>query len=186
MAIRLSAVGYHSLMPQIEVVLGDITKQEVDAIVNAANSGMMGGGGVDGAILRAGGDEQLADRKRVHDESFPDGLPTGRAVATVAGGSLKAKWVIHTVGPVYSRNEDRSALLASCHTEALKVADELGVRSIAFPAISTGVFGYPPHEAAPVAVRAARGTDAQVELIRFVVFDQTVEEYFRQALAEEA
>ncbi|MCJ7832165.1 MAG: O-acetyl-ADP-ribose deacetylase [Actinobacteria bacterium] len=169
-------------MPQIEVVLGNITKQEVDAIVNAANSGMLGGGGVDGAILQAGGDEQLADRQRVHDESFPDGLPTGKAAATIAGGSLKAKWVIHTVGPVYSRGEDRSALLASCHTEALRVADGLDARSIAFPAISTGVFGYPPHEAAPVAVAAVRTAQTKVELVRFVVFDQTLEEYFRQAL----
>ena len=169
-------------MPQIEVVLGDITKQDVDAIVNAANSGMMGGGGVDGAILRAGGEEQLADRKRVHDESFPDGLPTGQAAATIAGGSLKAKWVIHTVGPVHSRSEDRSGQLSSCHTESLRIADELGARSVAFPAISTGVFGYPPHEAAPVAVEAVRNARTEVELVRFVVFDQTIQEYFGQAL----
>ena len=169
-------------MPTIEVVLGDITKQDVDAIVNAANSGMLGGGGVDGAILRAGGEEQLADRRKVHDADFPDGLPTGMAAATIAGGSLKARWVIHTVGPVFSRNEDRSALLASCHTEALRVADELGARSIAFPAISTGIFGYPPHEAAPVAVRAVQGATTSVEVVRFVLFDQTVLEYFGRAL----
>lgn len=166
----------------IEVVLGDITKQDVDAIVNAANAGMLGGGGVDGAILRAGGEEQLSDRKRVHDESYPDGLPTGMAAATIAGGTLNAKWVIHTVGPVHSRSEDRSALLASCHTESLRVADELGVKSVAFPAISTGVFGYPPHEAAPVAVEAVRGAGTRVELVRFVLFDQTVLEYFSRAL----
>lgn len=169
-------------MPAIELVLGDITKQDVDAIVNAANSGLMGGGGVDGAILRAGGDEQFADRKRVRDEQWPDGLPTGKAVATVAGGSLRARWVIHTVGPVHSRSEDRSALLASCHTEALRVADELGAKSVAFPAISTGVFGYPPHEAAPVAVQAVRAADTKVDVVRFVLFDQTVLEYFRRGI----
>lgn len=167
---------------KIELALGDITKQDVDAIVNAANSGMMGGGGVDGAILRAGGDEQLADRKRVHDELWPDGLPTGRAAATIAGGSLKAKWVIHTVGPVHSRSEDRSALLASCHTGSLKIADELGAKTVAFPAISTGVFGYPPHEAAPVAVAAVSSAETEVETVRFVLFDQTVFEYFRRAI----
>lgn len=170
-------------MAHIEVVEGDITRQEVDAIVNAANAGLMGGGGVDGAILRKGGDEQLADRRRVADELGPAGLETGTAVATIAGGDLKARWVIHTVGPVYSRSEDRSGLLAACHTSALRVADELGARSIAVPAISTGVFGYPPHEAAPVAVEAVRSATTQVEVVRFVLFDATVLEYFRQALA---
>lgn len=171
-------------MARIELAEGDITRQEVDAIVNAANAGLMGGGGVDGAILRKGGDEQLADRKRVADELGPEGLATGRAVATVAGGELKARWVIHTVGPVYSRDEDRSGLLASCHVEALRVADELGARTVAFPAISTGIFGYPPHEAAPVAVEAVRNAVSQVEVVRFVLFDATVFEYFRQALGE--
>lgn len=169
-------------MAQIELVEGDITRQEVDAIVNAANSGLQGGGGVDGAILRKGGAEQAADRRRVADELGPDGLPTGQAIATVAGGELMARWVIHTVGPVYSRSEDRSALLASCHIEALRVADELGARTVAFPAISTGIYGYPPHEAAPVAVRAVREATTQVDVVRFVLFDATVMEYFRQAL----
>jgi O-acetyl-ADP-ribose deacetylase (regulator of RNase III) len=171
-------------MPRIEIVRGDITRQDVDAIVNAANSGLMGGGGVDGAILRAGGDEQLADRKRVHDELYPQGLPTGDAVATVAGGTLAARWVIHTVGPVFSRDEDRSALLASCHTSSLRVADEIGVRIVAFPAISTGIFGYPPHLAAPTAVRAVLSADTKVDVVRFVLFDQTVEEYFRMSLSQ--
>ena len=171
-------------MATIELVEGDITRQEVDAIVNAANSGLMGGGGVDGAILRKGGEEQLADRQRVAAELGPEGLATGGAVSTVAGGELKARWVIHTVGPVYKRGEDRSALLAACHTEALRVADGLGARTVAFPAISTGVFGYPPHEAAPVAVRAVRAADTQVEVVRFVLFDPTILEYFRQALDE--
>lgn len=171
-------------MPRIELVEGDITRQEVDAIVNAANSGLMGGGGVDGAILRKGGEEQRTDRQRVADELGAGGLPTGQAVATVAGGELKARWVIHTVGPVYKRGEDRSALLASCHTEALRVADELGASTVAFPAISTGVFGYPPHEAAPVAVGSVTAADTRVEVVRFVLFDPTILEYFRQALGE--
>ena len=171
-------------MATIELVEGDITRQEVDAIVNAANSGLMGGGGVDGAILRKGGEEQLADRQRVAAELGLEGLATGGAVSTVAGGELKARWVIHTVGPVYKRGEDRSALLAACHTEALRVADGLGARTVAFPAISTGVFGYPPHEAAPVAVRAVRAADTEVEVVRFVLFDPTILEYFRQALDE--
>jgi O-acetyl-ADP-ribose deacetylase (regulator of RNase III) len=167
---------------RIELALGDITKQETDAIVNAANSGLMGGGGVDGAILRAGGKEQLADRRRVRQEEWPGGLPAGMAVATIAGGSLKAKWVIHTVGPVYSRSEDRSELLASCHSECLRIADELGVRSIAFPAISTGVYGYPVHEAAPIAMRTVKDANTAVELVRFVPFDKPTYDEFSKAL----
>ncbi len=170
-------------MPRVELVRGDITKQEVDAVVDAANSSLLGGGGVDGAIHRAGGPSILEECKALRSGRFPDGLPAGSAVATTAG-NMPARWVIHTVGPVYSRGEDRSGLLASCHTESLRVADELGARSIAFPAISTGVYGYPPHEAAPVAIRAVAGADTRVELVRFVLFDQTIEEYFRRALAE--
>jgi O-acetyl-ADP-ribose deacetylase (regulator of RNase III) len=155
---------------RIEAVEGDITEQRVDAIVNAANSTLLGGGGVDGAIHRRGGPAILAACRRVRAERFPDGLPTGGAVATVAG-DLPARWVIHTVGPVFSRAEDRSALLARCHTESLRVADELGARSVAFPAISTGVYGYPAELAAPVAVAAVSGTTTEVELVRFVLFD---------------
>ncbi len=155
---------------RIEAVQGDITDQAVDAIVNAANSSLMGGGGVDGAIHRRGGPEILAECRAIRAEQYPDGLPTGQAVPTPAGG-LPARWVIHTVGPVYSASEDRSALLASCHTEALRVADELGARSVAFPAISTGVFGYPVEQAARTAVAAVRAADTDVELVRFVLFD---------------
>jgi O-acetyl-ADP-ribose deacetylase (regulator of RNase III) len=168
-------------MPHIELVQGDITKQTVDAIVNAANSSLMGGGGVDGAIHRRGGPTILAECAKIREERFPDGLPTGMAVATTAG-ELAADWVIHTVGPVHSRTEDRSALLASCHSESLKVADELGAKTVAFPAISTGVYGYPPHEAGPVAVAAVRDSRTDVEIVRFVLFDQTVFEYFRRAI----
>jgi O-acetyl-ADP-ribose deacetylase len=166
---------------RIDLAKGDITQQAVDAIVNAANSSLMGGGGVDGAIHRRGGPEILEACKRIRAERYPDGLPTGRAVATTAGG-LPARWVIHTVGPVYSRSEDRSGLLASCHTECLKVADELGAVSVAFPAVSTGVFGYPLELAASVAVPAVLGAGTKVEEVRFVLFDDGAFAAFDRAL----
>ena len=168
-------------MPRIALVRGDITGQAVDAIVNAANSTLMGGGGVDGAIHRRGGPEILEACKRIRAERYPDGLPAGQAVATT-GGRLPATWVIHTVGPAYSKREDRSGLLASCHAEALKVADEVGARTMAFPAISTGVYGYPVDEAAPVAIGAIRNADTQVEEVRFVLFDQATHDAFARAL----
>lgn len=168
-------------MPRITLVRGDITEQAVDAIVNAANSTLMGGGGVDGAIHLRGGPEILEACKRSRAEQFPDGLPTGKAVATT-GGRLPATWVIHTVGPVYSKREDCSAFLASCHTESLKVADEVGAKTMAFPAISTGVYGYPVDEAAPVAIGAIRNADTQVEEVRFVLFDQEAYDVFARAL----
>ncbi len=166
---------------RIEAVQGDITGQAVDAIVNAANSSLLGGGGVDGAIHRRGGPAILAECQAVRAERYPDGLPTGHAVATTAG-ELPARWVIHTVGPVYSDSEDRSALLASCHTEALRVADELGATSVAFPAISTGVFGYPVEPAARSAVAAVRAADTRVELVRFVLFDEQTFRVFSAAI----
>jgi O-acetyl-ADP-ribose deacetylase (regulator of RNase III) len=168
---------------RIELVKGDITEQDVDAIVNAANSSLMGGGGVDGAIHRKGGPDILKECRRIRAERHPEGLPTGKAVATTAG-RLPARWVIHAVGPVYSKSEDRSALLASCHVESLKVADELGAKTVAFPAISTGVYGYPLELAAPVAIRAVRDADTQVEEVRFVLFDQQAFEAFERALAD--
>jgi O-acetyl-ADP-ribose deacetylase (regulator of RNase III) len=157
-------------MPRITLVQGDITEQDVDAIVNAANSSLLGGGGVDGAIHRRGGPAILEECRRIRAERYPDGLPTGKAVATTSG-ELPARWVIHTVGPVYSAGEDRSDLLASCHRESLKVADELGARFLAFPAISTGVYGYPVSQAAPVAISTVRDTTTDVEEVRFVLFD---------------
>jgi O-acetyl-ADP-ribose deacetylase (regulator of RNase III) len=172
-------------MPRIEIVRGDLTKQDVDAIVNAANSSLMGGGGVDGAIHRAGGPAILEECMRLRETEYPDGLPTGQAAATTAG-DLPAKWVIHTVGPVFSRSQDRSALLASCHTQSLRVADEIGATTVAFPAISTGIFGYPPHLAAPTAIGAVLAASTKVEEIRFVFTDQTIEEFFRRALQEHA
>jgi O-acetyl-ADP-ribose deacetylase len=168
-------------VPRITAVRGDITEQEVDAIVNAANSSLLGGGGVDGAIHRRGGPQILEECRRIRAERYPDGLPTGQAVATTAG-RLPARWVIHTVGPVYAKSEDRSDLLASCHAESLRVADELGARSVAFPAISTGVYGYPVEEAAPVAVEAVRAADTRVEEIRFVLFDPETERACLRAL----
>ena len=166
---------------RIELTRGDITDQVVDAIVNAANGSLLGGGGVDGAIHRRGGPDILADCRAIRRDRYPDGLPTGEAVATPAG-DLPARWVIHTVGPVYSRSEDRSALLASCHTRSLAVADELGAVSVAFPAISTGVYGYPLHLAAPVAVRAVLRSGADVAVVRFVLFDRAAHRAFTGAL----
>jgi O-acetyl-ADP-ribose deacetylase len=165
----------------IELVRGDITRQAVDAVVNAANSSLLGGGGVDGAIHRAGGPRILEECKALRSVRLKDGLPTGEAVATTAG-NLPAKWVIHTVGPVYAKSQDRSALLASCHTASLRVADELGATSVAFPAISTGVYGYPLKEAAPVAVRAVRSADTNVAQVLFVLFDERSYRAFESAL----
>ena len=170
-------------MPIITLVRGDITTELVDAIVNAANSSLMGGGGVDGAIHRRGGPEILEACRRIRRERYPEGLPTGRAVAT-PGGRLPARWVIHTVGPVYSPTEDRSAQLASCHTEALRVADEIGARTVAFPAISTGVYGYPLDDAAPVALGAVHRASTRVEEVRFVLFDEDAYLAFSRALRD--
>ena len=153
----------------IEFVRGDITEQHVDAVVNAANSSLLGGGGVDGAIHRRGGPEILAECKRIRAGRHPDGLPTGQAVATTAG-RLPARWVIHTVGPVWSKRDDRSALLESCYRESLRVADELGAVSVAFPAVSAGVYGWPMDDAARIAVETVRAADTTVALVRFVLF----------------
>ncbi|MFI0788991.1 O-acetyl-ADP-ribose deacetylase [Streptomyces lydicus] len=163
--------------PSLTLVQGDITEQAVDAVVNAANSSLLGGGGVDGAIHRRGGPEILADCRDLRASRYGRGLPTGRAVATTAG-QLPARWVIHTVGPVFARNEDRSELLASCYRESLRVADELGARTVAFPAISTGVYGWPMDDGARIAVETVRATDTAVEEVRFVLFDAEAYEAF--------
>lgn len=170
-------------MPKIRLTAGDITESRVDAVVNAANSSLMGGGGVDGAIHRAGGPAILEECKKIRAERYPDGLPSGQAVVTTAG-NLPARWVIHTVGPVYSAHEDRSGLLASCHCESLRVADEVGAKSVAFPAISTGVYGYPLEEAAPVAVRAVAEADSRVEEVHFVLRGDAALNAFRDALGQ--
>ena len=159
--------------PRLEAALGDITAEPVDAVVNAANQHLRGGGGVDGAIHRAAGAEMLQAACRAIG-----GCPPGQAVVT-DGFRLPARFIIHTVGPVWEGGAaGESETLASCYRSALAVADEVGARSVAFPAISTGVFGYPPGQAAEVAVTTVRAADTDVTLIRFVAFDAaTLERY---------
>ncbi|WP_062980906.1 O-acetyl-ADP-ribose deacetylase [Nocardia anaemiae] len=166
---------------EITLVRGDITKQQVDAIVNAANSSLLGGGGVDGAIHRAGGPEILDACRKLRASRYGKGLPTGRAVATTAG-RLAANWVIHTVGPVWSASEDRSAQLASCYRESLRVADELGARTIAFPAISTGIYRWPIEDGARIAIETVREATTHVTEVRFVLFDERAYGAFEAAL----
>ena len=162
----------------VRLIQGDITAFPADAIVNAANSGLLGGGGVDGAIHRAGGPAILAECRRIRADLLPDGLPTGQAVATTAG-NLPARWVIHTVGPVYRGSPDDAELLASAHRTSIARARELGARSIAFPAISTGVYGYPVELAAPIALAEASAAD-DLE-ITFVLFSAATLAAFRAA-----
>jgi O-acetyl-ADP-ribose deacetylase (regulator of RNase III) len=165
----------------ISIVRGDIVEQDVDAVVNAANSGLRGGGGVDGAILRAGGPVQRQARRELADRI--GSLPTGQAAWTVAG-TMPARWVIHVVGPVHSRHEDRTPLLASCYREALRVADELGARSVAFPAVSAGIYGWPIDQAADVAVQTVASTPTAVDVVRFVLFSDDVLHQFERAFRE--
>ena len=162
---------------RLEIVTGDITEQTVDAVVNAANRGMRGGGGVDGAIHRAGGPTILADCVA----RFPDGLATGAAGWTTAG-ELPARWVIHVVGPNWNAGQRESDLLASCYREALRVADELGVGTIAFPGVSTGIYGWPLDDAAQIAVRTVRETPTDVAEARFVAFDDRAAAALRAVL----
>jgi len=166
---------------RLALVRGDITEQRVDAIVNPANSSLRGGGGVDGAIHRKGGRRILEECRRLRETDYKDGLPTGQAVATTAG-RLKATWVIHTVGPVYTAAEDRSGLLASCYRESLRLADELGARTVAFPAVSAGIFGWPLDDAARIAVGTVRTTPTKVAEVRFVLFTDEVYAAFENAL----
>jgi O-acetyl-ADP-ribose deacetylase len=161
----------------IELVVGDLTEQDVDAIVNAANESLLGGGGVDGAIHRAGGPEILAESSRL------GGCATGDAKATTAG-RLPARWVIHAVGPRWRGGEKgEPELLASAHRRALEVARELGARTIAFPAISCGIYGYPAELAAPIAVGAARELEDEFDLIRFVFLGNDLRETFAAVLS---
>ncbi len=170
----------------IELVQGDITTQPADAIVNAANASLMGGGGVDGAIRRAGGPAIEAACAEIRQRQGP--LETGLAVATPAG-RLPARHVIHTVGPIYrGGDEGEGALLARCHEQALAVADGLGAETVAFPAISTGVYGYPVDQAAAVAVAAVAASlpaCRRVRTVRFVLFDRPAFDAFAAALAAE-
>ncbi|MCK9899203.1 O-acetyl-ADP-ribose deacetylase [Parafrankia colletiae] len=169
-------------MITVRLVQGDITDQAVDAVVNAANSSLLGGGGVDGAIHAAGGPEILAACRELRATTLPGGLPTGEAVATTAG-RLRARHVIHVVGPVYTTGEDRSGLLRSCYTRALAVADELGARSLALPAVSAGVYGWPARDAADIALDAVLTTTTTVTEARFVLFDRRMLDVFTEALA---
>ena len=153
-------------MSRIEVIEADITTLRVDAIVNAANNAMRGGGGVDGAIHRAGGREVLDDCIA----RFPDGLATGDAGWTTAG-EMPAIWVIHVVGPNYTAGQQDRSLLTSCYSRALAVADELGARSVAFPLVSAGIYGWPKDDAIAAAVETLRSTATQVEEARLVAFD---------------
>ncbi|MFC5799178.1 O-acetyl-ADP-ribose deacetylase [Streptomyces formicae] len=171
--------------PTLTLVHGDITEQHVDAVVNAANSSLLGGGGVDGAIHRRGGPEILDECRHLRASRYGKGLPTGQAVATTAG-RLPAQWVIHTVGPVWQAHGSDPALLASCYRESLRVADELGARTIAFPAISTGAYGWPMKDAARTAVETVRAAETAVEEVRFVLFDERAYEVFAEQVRRSA
>lgn len=165
-------------MGRLIAVHGDITTQQVDAIVNAANSAMRGGGGVDGAIHRAGGPAVLEDCIA----RFPDGLATGDAGWTTAG-DLPSRWVIHTVGPNHAAGQRDRSLLVSCYRRSLEVADELGARSVAFPLISAGIYGWPKDDAIAAAVETISGADTAVEEARIVAFDAQTHERVATALA---
>lgn len=171
----------------IEILRADITEQSVDAVVNAANGSLLGGGGVDGAIHRKGGPAILAACRELRSTSLPGGLPTGDAVATTAG-DLPARWVIHTVGPVWARDEDRTPHLQNAYRSSLRVARELGAVTVAFPAVSAGAYGWPMDDAARIAVSTVRAVLSSgvgsVELVRFVLYDDDALEAFRRAAGE--
>jgi len=176
---------------KIRIIRGDITEQETDAIVNAANSSLMGGGGVDGAIHRKGGPKILEECKRIRRTQWPNGLPTGKAVITT-GGNLKAKYVIHTVGPVWRGGKHGEAeLLADAYRNSLKLAVSKGIRTISFPAISTGAYGYPMEEAAEVALKTVRDfleDEDKLDEVVFVLFTKSAYKVYerkaREILAE--
>jgi len=171
----------------IRLVKGDITEMDTDAIVNAANSTLLGGGGVDGAIHRRGGPQILAECRKIRATQYPEGLPTGKAVIT-SGGKLKTKWVIHTVGPVWGGgNRGEADLLQDAYVNSLELAAVRGLRSVAFPSISTGAYGYPIEEACGVALRAVKEflmSKDQVELVVFVLFSERDLTVYRRLAAE--
>jgi O-acetyl-ADP-ribose deacetylase (regulator of RNase III) len=162
---------------ELTVVQGDITQQQVDAVVNAANRAMRGGGGVDGAIHRAGGPAVLEDCKA----RFPRGLATGEAGWTTAG-DMAAQWVIHVVGPNHRAGETDRSLLVSCYANALKVADELGAKTVAFPLVSAGIYGWPKEDAIRAAVDTLRSTPTSVQEARLVAFDAPTYELIERVL----
>lgn len=177
----------HDGVVRIEAVGGDITTQDVDAIVNAANSSLLGGGGVDGAIHRAAGPRLLEACRELRRTSLPAGLPTGQAVAT-PGFDLSARWVIHTVGPNRHAGQTDPALLSSCFAASLDVAESVGARTVAFPAVSAGVYGWDVREVASLAVAAVRSwasshDEPAADLVRFVLFGDAALAAFTAALA---
>jgi O-acetyl-ADP-ribose deacetylase len=160
---------------RITVKVGDITKEQVDSIVNAANWTLLGGGGVDGAIHAKGGKAIYDECKIIRETLYPKGLPTGKAVITT-GGNLPAKFVIHTVGPIYGRDARQTNLLADCYKNCLALAVKEGLKTIAFPSISTGAFSYPKHEAAEISsntIKKFLDSDNQIECVRLVFFDES-------------
>lgn len=168
---------------EITLVEGDITTQQVDVIVNAANSSLLGGGGVDGAIHRRGGPTILEQCRELRASRYGRGLPTGQAVATTAG-DLPARWVVHTVGPVWSPREDQSALLRDCYANSLRVADELGARTVAFPLVSAGIYGWPVNDAVRQALSVLRtATPAHVTEARLVLFGADTYQVAQQVYA---
>lgn len=168
---------------KLTLVTGDITEVAADAIVNAANHSLLGGGGVDGAIHRRGGPAILAACREVRATQWPDGLPTGEAVATTAG-DLPARWVIHTVGPTWAKTIDKSELLVSCYRRCLQVAEELGARTVAFPLVSAGVYRWPIDDAARIAVTTLCETPSRVEECILVAYNAPAEAALRAALGE--
>jgi len=171
---------------RLAALRGDITRTDADVVVNAANPGLLGGGGVDGAIHRAGGPEILAGC-RAAKAGLPDGrLPRGQAVVTTAG-RLPARWIVHTAGPIWSATEDRSEVLRSCYRESLRLADGLGARTVAFPAISAGIYGWPVDDAARQAVAGVLSVQPEhVTEVRFVLFDDDALTAFEAALGATA
>jgi O-acetyl-ADP-ribose deacetylase (regulator of RNase III) len=167
-------------MITIELVRESIVAQTTDAIVNAANPTLMGGGNVDGIIHSQGGPRIKEECEKIRQERYPKGLPTGEAVATTAG-DLPCRFVIHTVGPIYGRSKDPSRELSSCFVSCLRVADELNLTSIAFPAISTGAYAYPLKEAAEISLRAVMQCNTKVALVRFALFDGKAFDAFSRA-----
>ena len=176
-------------MAKVSVIIGDITRQEVDAVVNAANRELTGGSGVNGAIHKAGGAEIYRFCEELRATKYPDGLPAGQSAIT-PGGKLPAKWIIHTVGPKYAQHDGKEAeLLASCYRTALELAESHKLESIAFPAISTGVYGYPPDEAAKVASQAVQSSLQSlksIQEIRFVFFSERELKIFKKNSVLEA
>jgi thiosulfate/3-mercaptopyruvate sulfurtransferase len=169
-------------MSDIEIVLGDITQAHVDAIVNAAHPSLLGGGGVDGAIQRAGGPTILEECKELRRSHLPDGLTPGEAVATGAG-ILPAKWIIHTAGPIYDFHRNQDALLRMCYTNSLQVAQELEARTVAFPLISAGAFGWPRRNAIYQAIQAIQASKRGFNCVMLVAHQEDVADDMNDVLA---